>query len=647
MSASLSSNKANGNEIPIELPLFSKTQSPKSYLFTQIVQSHLGEQASLIISVLISYGRLTILKIREHTHLPIFNIKQSLVSLIQLNLVVFSVDDRDRVFYTFNGNGIYKIIYSGEIITTIHNFYKNKNEKEFIDEIKVNIFTEIVQNVLSSGYLSIDDYLNSLSEHEHKNEEQIKFCFNQLINDGWLKPIDKFHFQNRFDLYEKLYKQQLYKFNKENKIVMSESKKQIEVKKLTAEKFQQLFIDESDKKINSKNSLTFNLNRFLKRQRSLQLSLLCKHKLGPLSAKIYSIILQKFEKNSTDIINEKIDILKYSNEVSSSSTGLDPESLENVIHKLKLKDLEILKFNVNEILREIQKNNEKNKIKLTKSIINPNKKRKNGINNQENNIPRKKIKLETLDSLDELVNQQEQKKVENSMDVDFEMDGYNGNQNENENENENELAILNTHLKILSSNKDYKFLIENSPGSFSIPFIDLATPLSQNIYNQLIKLIFGQDSLRLLNCVNESKLIDEKLLGNLILMKDLKIRSILNRLIQFQILEIQEIPKTQDRSAIRTVFTFKHNFTLSKNILKNCLNYNMAHILHLITDKKSENKILIDKSLRDDVKGREEEMLIESELVKLNELYNFEISNLVKFNRLRSLVDVFEYLQTP
>lgn len=67
----------------------------------------------------------------------------------------------------------------------------------------------------------------------------------------------------------------------------------------------------------------------------------------------------------------------------------------------------------------------------------------------------------------------------------------------------------------------------------------------------------------------------------------------------------------------------------------------MGEIINIINTFEQENKILLDKCQRVDVQGHEEEYLIESELKTLHSLQNRKIKNIVRFNRIKSLWDIY------
>ncbi|GMG21029.1 unnamed protein product [Ambrosiozyma monospora] len=71
----------------------------------------------------------------------------------------------------------------------------------------------------------------------------------------------------------------------------------------------------------------------------------------------------------------------------------------------------------------------------------------------------------------------------------------------------------------------------------------------------------------------------------------------------------------------------------------------MAEVLDHLEDVKLENKILLDKISREDVKGKEHELLLTSELVQLQKYYTFEKMSLARLARLRSGVEVFQFMK--
>lgn len=107
-------------------------------------------------------------------------------------------------------------------------------------------------------------------------------------------------------------------------------------------------------------------------------------------------------------------------------------------------------------------------------------------------------------------------------------------------------------------------------------------------------------------------------------------------------IEIQEVPRSANRAASKTFYLFRHKEFSAYNFLYNSLTFCMADILLNIQQFKNDNKILLEKCEREDVKGNEEELLLESELKTLKNLQLREINNIGKFNRIKTLYEIFD-----
>ncbi|GMF08390.1 unnamed protein product [Ambrosiozyma monospora] len=168
----------------------------------------------------------------------------------------------------------------------------------------------------------------------------------------------------------------------------------------------------------------------------------------------------------------------------------------------------------------------------------------------EGDRPSKKVKLEAIDSILDDDN--------NSDDDNFANNSKGGFQNGNSSAKDHRLlTIINQHLKLLSLDPTIPFVEESNPGSFYIPFTELQPVYTKHTFKQYLKNLFGPETLRLVNCMEDKKLVDEKTLSKIVLMKESQIRSLISKLQTLQIIEVQEIPKTMDRQATRSVFAFR------------------------------------------------------------------------------------------
>ncbi|KAG7729481.1 hypothetical protein KL948_003635 [Ogataea haglerorum] len=626
---------------PTELPLSMKTKSPESFLFTSLLKLVLGEQAAYVFGILLDHKRLTLPQLQKLCKMKLSAVKKSLVSLLQLECAVYFeetnfITDKSQTYYSSSFSGCYKFLYANAIINDIHRDYGE-------------LHAAIVQQVLVNGHLTIGEYLKNVDGAARAEETERAFSI--LVIEKWLIPIDELHFQSKYDLFHKAYHQQTAIFNAENKgKAISQAKKLQVIKEETRRKHQQLMSEDkvrsqlfqSDSnsmfpKVNPEIPLTFSLNRYLKRLRSLHFASEARHKVGEISSRLYAVLLNRLEAKSAEVDNPELRLEKYLANVGQSGVGLDPRVVEQVRGRYELKDQERgMNITVSELYKELLRNGEKFGVtveSVKNTIADPSlefgRKRKN---EDSNGFPgAKKVKIEVDEVLERL----------GSHDSDDE--------NENDDPDNPDPRIMSTllqHLKLLASDPKFPFLIETDMGQFHVPYTRLSPILAKHVFKQYVKAIIGPDALKVLNCIEDKRLADEKAVSKLVLMKEASVRNTLSRLLKFNIIELQEIPKTQDRSAMRSVYAFRFRPQPAIEMFKKSILFNMGEVLEKLEHYKKQNKILLDKVNREDVKGREQELLLPSELKQLEQYYEYESTWITKFGRLRTAIDVFEFLTT-
>lgn len=632
--------------IPESLPPFTKTQSPKSFLYTRILKNYLGEQAAYVYALLSTNERLTFIRLLQLSSLKPAFLRKILVTLIQMNCVVYyhkpGVEDRTKVgtyYYYPHEEGCMKLIYADDIIRRIRS--------DYIDEL----FATIVQNVLSVGHLTVNAFLKPITDKNRRLE--VEKAFKILVDDGWLIPVDSSTFLNQFDLFSKTFKSVTSRFNRENpqSRAVSQTKRMQMIKDLTYEKFLDIMENEEQRSslrtggshtfrvmddsstqsagmIDQTVPLTFYFERYLKRLRSIHLASEAKHRVGDISAKIYALALDHVEAKSRDVRSKEAVLHRLLANVGQSRVGFDPHRDIELKNKLALDDQSTgLCFSVPDIYRTLCNKGARfglDKNDIYGTIDDPSHVH-SSIKRQihEHNDSTKKIKM------------------------------VNGKLNMGDDDNDGGIpespdpelmTLLLQHLKLLSSDIQLPFLRETTPGTFYIPFTELVPEITKHFFKQYVRQILGSPCLRVLNFIEKEHLTDVKALAKGVLMRDGDIRREIDRMQKFRLVEIQEIPKTQDRSAMRAAFAFRVNYSNAREHMKECLIFNMGEAFDSLDDIRADNKLLLDKVSRADVKGREQELLLPSELKQLRQCYDSQNHTLAKFFRLRSAVDVFEFM---
>ncbi|KAK6462464.1 DNA-directed RNA polymerase III subunit RPC3 [Scheffersomyces coipomensis] len=597
------------------IPESYKTQSPKSYLYTTIAKNHLGEVAAIVISCLISHGRLTSREIGHKTKLPIKVVKSALVSLVQLQCVYYWKDDNSsQSHYNFNENGILNFLHSGEIINHIKTIYGDD-------------YAEIIQNVLVNGHIKISDYMKNIEDEQTKLDTETIFL--RLFTDKWLARLQLFDFHPFADIWNNIFQDILKKTPRS--ATTSEIKRVTEAKEKTKVAFtnlleggqtaKELYITtDGYKRLNPNLIVRFNLSRFKKHIRSEALANLAKSRVGVLSAKIYEIALGLVEQESPDIKHPFLQISGLINDPDEEKFFIN--SIEN-----KLVEDKKIVFTVRELQRSLPADLDLRNSILTHNFLKPNLSKKRVATNESPESPNKKIKLENGDDDDD--------------DLIAIFNAKNSETIEDDNSDFHSISLIQHHLKLLSNGSSIQFLIETTPGTFTIPYTALIKSLQQYNFETLIKTTLGVNSFRVLRCLKSQKIGDEKSLANAVLLKEKTVRNEVYKLFKANLVEIQEVPRSADRAASKTFFLFRHKEIVSYNFLNNALIFSMAEILTNIQNFKEDHKILLEKCEREDVKGHEDELLLESELKTLKNLQTREIQNIGRFYRIKSLFEIY------
>ncbi|XBW35258.1 hypothetical protein QEN19_000823 [Hanseniaspora menglaensis] len=605
---------------------------PKTFLYTTVVKKYLGEKAMAILKILLSQERVTlkmIYTIMNNTSVPmeLSSIKRTLVSMIQLGIVNYYQDElpknyntkinkkfKQKIHYSINEEGLNLLLYSGEIITNVTMIHS------YMGEIPMKIVEEIMTNCLQFGFLSVDQIIMTVkNDEDFIDEDVIKQCIDILLKDGWLKrstPLDQCPSK---DLWSLIYNRE-YVVTGERDKTLSELKKKHQSTFKSKEKFNKLCSYAQGE------ICRVSFDRYLKWKRILHISQLCES--------IHGIAIGKILNFCGDIVGNKQQTLRD----PLKDCGLFDDAAElaafNEEQEFKDESTTGIAFDSLDIQRFIQHRNIP--IDLNSTLVNS----LNTGNLNEN----KRVKRESTVGLD-LNDIQEEN--EEDLDLDEAADVA---ETVNENgkrvlvNNDVSIASINACLQLLSDDmQSIQFLKKTSSGKYFFPFTNLTKILKQTVYDGLIESTLGVSSLRLLRCVRFNRLVTEKTLCSLALLKDKDVRHIVTKLIKINAVEIQELPKANDRSAARTVFLYRIDERHQYQYMDDNLCWNMANLINKIELLKEKNKVLLNKAEREDVAGKEEELLLTSELNQLKMINEREMSSFVRLNRLISLWEVFQF----
>ncbi|EDO19254.1 hypothetical protein Kpol_1050p114 [Vanderwaltozyma polyspora DSM 70294] len=605
-----------------------RTINPETFLYTEIAKSHLGERAAIIIGVLIAKGRLNINELNENVReMDRKSIKTTLVCLIQLRCIKYYTETtysgKSITHYYFNEDGILLWLYSGLILEEINSRFQS------------SIAAQIIQNILSIGSITVNQYVSNIKSNEEKDE--VYSAFVKLCENGYIVPIKEIHLSPIGDIWNRLYQKEYNAIPRTS--TLSDLKKRTEAKNKAKVTFFNYFNEVNDvskvitidpltslRMVRNDVSLTFNLERFLKSRRSKHLTQFSKMRVGSISSQVYKVALQVTEQKSNPLTNPL------------SKTGLlqDLDEANGIAEddKFTEENAKGITFNAIDIAKYLPAS-----LDLRGSLASRVKSSKRPMNSTPE-APPKKLKTEDgfvippppQKHASEDQNETDDNVHDNEDNMDFDY----------EDTDPHSISLINGHLKLLATSK-IPFLRESKPGVYHVPYSELMPALRSSIYDYIIVSTLGPSAMRVRRCIVENKLVSEKVINSTALMKEKDIRSTISSLIQYNVVEIQEVPRTTDRAASRAVFLFRSKERHSYDFMKQNLSWNIANLLYKNDRLKEENFTLLTKANRDDVKGRESELLLPSELNQLKMVNERELNVFSRVSRLLALWEVFKY----
>lgn len=583
-----------------------KSKSPKFILFVKIASDIFGHESGNILAFLILKGESSLKEISVETCISKKRLSKKIIELLRFRCLYIS-ERKGTTFYTFNETGLNIILYSGEMICHIDELYGTNGAK-------------LVQNVIINGSLRVGEYFESI---ESENCEQIERLFLDLIRERWLVRLSQEQLISAEEQWKNIYEKVKQKTLKQSGL--SEQKLIAEIKNESKRIFfEQLEAQENNKtlidfefgmeKVKREVDVAINIERFEKHFRTIHLVGLSLVKMGLLSSLIYKCALETIEKKSPVIRHPYLTIKGIMGDLEEEKLFL--QSIENEM--IQNKQITFATRDIYRILGDL--------IDLQGSIM----------YNNPLDLKMKKKTVANIDFNDIITEDLEPRHKKPRLEFDVEDEDVS-----NDSVNYAQIDIINQHLKLLNTGTLIKFVEELSSGVYYIPFFELMEQLKKNACENLIKNTLGTNAHKILRCLSSLKMADEKTISNTILLKEPIVRTEIYKLIKLNAIEIQEIPKSADRLASKTFFLYRHKKHSLYNFLLKSLMFNLTEILNKIEEFKYENKILISKSERKDVKGHEEEYLLESELKTLKNI-KFKIYKFyVLFNRIKSFLNIF------
>lgn len=634
------------------------SQKNAAELCVVVLKEIYGEVSAKVASVLLEYGRLNLQTLVRYSKLPEKIVKQTLVVLIQLHLVVHFTHKeghRDEVYYECAWLQIYELLHAGKMIAMVEGRFGSDG-------------AYIISNMMQMGHVRVSDFLagsglsntpkdtpingstNGIADSSKSappSLASLKKVMGDLLKSRYLIQVQGFHMHPETDVINDI-RAKITKQVKESHGAMSDLKLKKLVDGQLKAKLREMAVGDTSENAGMKKrmatveattlkrpskraklSTTFedvsgkeavweidesivvrvNHEKFLILFRNKELVAFSERRLGKTTAQVYGQLLKGLEDK----------ILRCQDSIDT-----DEDDAIDAQKKFKLSTLELS--------RTFDKDLElDNSIAAVPKNITNGKKRAHddddmGINDRNG----------AVNGIDDEEDQDDDEDVDEWAQDEQEM-------NPETAAKKRRMGIIKEHLDLLAQDSYHFVKSEGNRGlgEWSVDFGGLMKILKQVEMEKIIEQRFGGVGLRLLRILQEKGKLDEKQLATIALRKSTSIRSTLSSLQEAGHLELQEVPKTADRAASRTIFLWYFDPDRARLNVLHDLYKALTRTLQRITHERSEVQPLLEKAERTDIAGKEEHYLSKAELRAIARFRVVEEKLLGQVGRLDRQVMIF------
>lgn len=612
-----------------------------------ILRDVYGEVGELIVGVLLDAGRLTASQIVKQTGLTTSTVKGALVALVQNRFVLYWIDPASKktCHYSANYMEILYVLSTGSILNVISSRFSEFNSRA----------PEIVKNILVYGHIRVADYLESGSVGGtddldqsagyangeangyavDKSKASIAKIMTDLVSRRFLTPLFDFDFHPADDIYQQLFKKNLAKASRtqsENArllaatattkkerdemlgtrdapnagLVLAESiKTSMNSHGTKRVRRSQAGLGESKYTINPETVLSVNHDKFLLVFRNDELAKLAAKTIGPVTAAVYRQLLQCYESKLFRCSQPVTQTADFFITTMSVMQGLDPT--------LDLKGSIVMPTYGGAAKRKAMDDDDEEQTV--------------GSNGTK--------KLKTVAGpfiMDDGSGEDENEYNEDAYDL------------ENDTNNKKmTFSDVAKHLELLA-NSPLKLLVKagnRGGGEWFVPFAELRETLKRVSYEQMVENRYGPLALRVLRIIKDKGMVNDELMARTALLRADTIAQLASTLHDFGALDLQEVPRSNDRTPVKTYFLWFHNPKRAYSIVLQDMYKALSRMYKRILEERKEHPVLLAKLDREDVKENEDMYLTAAEKKEIWELRSTEEKLLVQINRLQALTRIF------
>ncbi|EED15131.1 DNA directed RNA polymerase III subunit Rpc82, putative [Talaromyces stipitatus ATCC 10500] len=624
-------------------------------LCTLLVEDNFGDLFGRIYSTLVQYGRLSLLRLREHSKVTHKQLLHALAALVQMHLVhhFTSIDD-GFTYYEANVDGAYYLIRMGKIL-------------EVVEDRLGSYAARVMSAIAYHGHIMISD-LEALQElqddadgnadGEMKNEDnesentengvegngltngdgddhtasnsRLHSTLNYLAGHGYICRVKDVHFHSLTDNALEAEREAIgWAANLDSK----GKKKSAEID----EKKREILNDRMDADLSA--GLTAYARPPVNKRRQESGHSENPHKRRRVESDDESDNENSWEEDDVEdketlrptlvvrVNYQKLDVvLRNRRLVELALQGTSPATAE--VYETLLRLIEYKTSCCREGI-EIPREGEESE---TGSVAITLQRLANEID------PR----LDLKGTLGPLANPQTTKNNKRTL-----ANGVNGNHHGDLDEDDTETTRthdVDQHLNILALPPYSLSTRRGGQGSVPAWYVEyrrLARQLRHFEIERIVGIRFGKLALRVIRILLSVGKLDEKRLQEVSLIAQKDLRQVLAQMQENGFVDLQEIPKDAQRIPNRTVYLWFYDpDRVGRNVLHDIYKA-MSRCLQRLRFERNRLKDFLDKTERIDVRGNEEEYLTEAELETLRQWREKEALMLGEISRLDDLVAVF------
>ncbi|ROV89103.1 hypothetical protein VMCG_09849 [Cytospora schulzeri] len=197
------------------------------------------------------------------------------------------------------------------------------------------------------------------------------------------------------------------------------------------------------------------------------------------------------------------------------------------------------------------------------------------------------------------------------------------------------------HLLLLCEGQ-HKFLRHCAMEQWTVDFEPLVRSLQEMELDTVIQRSVGQPGLRLVRILRKVGKMDEKTLPNMALMSKGDVQRLMLKMQMLGYVDMQEIPRDNNRTASRTLFLYWTDTTRCLDRLVDNTYRAMLRCLQRLQVERQMEREVLDTVKRDDVRGREKEVMegrFYNRFVRVSEVQEKLLTHIM---RLDNLVGTFK-----